>query len=125
MTEIPLPYGTPPETDFDAQYRRLLAAAGCATQMELADFLEIRHSAVADARRRKLIPSDWLLILLDKKGINPDWIRLGKGGMLLEPGAAGAANPAGFMMTESRPVGAYSTDELLAELARRILKNVG
>lgn len=122
MTEIPLPYGAPPETDFDAQYRRLLAAAGCATQMELADFLEIRHSAVADARRRKLIPADWLLILLDKKGINPDWIRLGKGGMLLEPGAA---NAAGFMMAESWPVGACTTDELLAELARRILKNVG
>ena len=45
---------------FDAQFQRILEATGCKTQVELADILEVRQSAISDAKRRMTIPSNWL-----------------------------------------------------------------
>ncbi|MCC8194032.1 MAG: helix-turn-helix domain containing protein [Deltaproteobacteria bacterium] len=81
MTETP-PGGYAPQADFESQYRRILEASGCRTQVELADFLEVRQSSISDARRRKTVPSGWLAMLLVKKHVNPDWIRSGLGGMI-------------------------------------------
>lgn len=64
---------------------RFFEAAGCRTQTELAKFLGIRQSSIADAKKRKAIPADWLLTLWRKKGINPDWIVTGRGARLLIP----------------------------------------
>ena len=51
MTEDPLSYG-----DIDAQFQRLMAAAGCRTQHELAALLSVSQAAVSDARRRGAFP---------------------------------------------------------------------
>ncbi len=60
---------------FDEIYKRILFAANCQTQMELAAVLEISQSSISDAKRRQSIPSDWLIKLYDKFGVNPDWLR--------------------------------------------------
>lgn len=51
---------------------RVYEAAGCRTQTELAKFLGMRQSSISDAKKRGKIPSDWLLTLWRKTGINPD-----------------------------------------------------
>lgn len=60
---------------FDEIYKRILFAANCQTQMELAAILEISQSSISDAKRRQSIPSDWLIKLYDRFGVNPDWLR--------------------------------------------------
>lgn len=45
-------------TSFDAQMERIHRATGTRTQVELAEFLGIRQSAVSDARRRGKIPAE-------------------------------------------------------------------
>ncbi|MCL1940023.1 MAG: helix-turn-helix domain containing protein [Desulfovibrionaceae bacterium] len=65
--------------------QRFFEAAGCRTQVELADFLGIKQSSISDAKRRRRIPSDWLLKLWRKKGVNPDWILTGQGPKGLQP----------------------------------------
>ena len=109
MTEAPAPYGTPPSSDLESQFRRVFEAAECETQAQLAECLGIRQSSVSEARRRKAVPREWLLTLFQKKGINPDWITTGKEPRLL-------------IQAEGRPVTDYTTDELVAELVRRALQ---
>ncbi|WP_291437489.1 helix-turn-helix domain-containing protein [Desulfovibrio sp.] len=58
---------------------RVFQTAGCRTQQQLAEFLDIRQSAITDAKRRGAIPADWLLKLLRIQGVNPDWILTGEG----------------------------------------------
>ncbi len=64
---------------FEDQFKRLYFVTETHTQVEFAEFLGIRQSAVSDARRRFSIPSDWLITLLRLKKINPEWILTGKG----------------------------------------------
>ena len=66
MSENSLPHGATPQNDFAAQYRRVLEAAGCGTGVELAAFLDIRQSAISDARRRGFVPPGWLVALVEK-----------------------------------------------------------
>lgn len=68
---------------FEDIYKRLLFAANCQTQMELASILEISQSSISDAKRRQSVPSDWLIKLYDKFGVNPDWLREKKEPMYL------------------------------------------
>lgn len=124
MTEIPLPYGTPPQTDFDGQYRRLCEAAECVTPQELADFLGIRRSAISEARRRQALPRAWLLTLLKKKHIHPAWVRLGTDGRLTQLDAEGVLPLDLAAALESAPGLNCTTDELLTELVRRALINI-
>ncbi len=63
---------------FDNIYKRILYVSNSETQMELASVLNISQSSISDAKRRKSIPSDWLVKLYDKFGVNPDWIRYNK-----------------------------------------------
>ena len=72
MTETPLPYGSVPQSDFEAQYNRVFEAAGCRTQSALAAILNIKQSSVSDAKRRKTIPSDWLMTLFEKSESTPN-----------------------------------------------------
>lgn len=65
--------------------QRFFEAAECRMQTELAEFLGIRQSSIADAKKRGTIPSDWLLALWRKKGVNPDWILTGLGARGLRP----------------------------------------
>ena len=70
----PAPYGASPSSDFESQYKRILEAAECGTQAQLAKFLGITQARVSDARRRQNVPSDWLVKLFEKKRVSPEWI---------------------------------------------------
>ena len=84
MTEEVLPYGSLPQSDFESQYQRLLEAAGCKTQIDLAAVLEIRQSSISAAKKRQSIPSAWLLKLFEKKRISLGWLRTGRGGKTIQ-----------------------------------------
>ena len=71
--------------NFPEAYARIQEATGCRTQTELAAYLGIRQSSISDAKRRGSIPADWLLILLRRKGFNPDWMISGQGARFLIP----------------------------------------
>ena len=61
----------------ESWYPRLLKAAECQSQIELANFLGTRQSLISDAKRRGTIPVDWLAFLQKTKGIRPEWILSG------------------------------------------------
>lgn len=123
MTETPAPYGVSPQSDFASQYQRVLEAAECRTQAELASFLEVSQPAIAAAKRRQCVPYAWILQLYFKKGINPGWVRSGLGSKMLE--ALHDAEQAFLTVSARRPVEQCTTDELLAELVRRALSSMG
>lgn len=89
MSEIPAPYGAQAELGYGVSWgsiwQRFLSSAECHTQAELAIFLGINPSSVASAKRRGSIPDHWLLTLLRKERINPDWILSGQGPRFLLP----------------------------------------
>ena len=58
---------------------RVFEAANCRTQEELAGLLGIRQSAVSDAKRRKSVPSEWLVCLFRLRSVNPEWVLTGCG----------------------------------------------
>ncbi len=122
MTETPAIYGATPQSDFESQYRRILEAAGCGTQAELAALLEIKRSSISDARRRKAVPSEWLVKLFEKVLINPDWIRHGAGPKYLNPADTGQNPPHIVRITEIRPPQECSAQDLFNELVRRALQ---
>ena len=84
MTEEILPYGSLPQSDFESQYKRVLEAAGCRTQLDLAAVLEIRQSSISAAKRRRSIPSAWLLKLFKRKRISLEWLRTGQGEKVMQ-----------------------------------------
>lgn len=125
MSETPPPTQAP-RTDFESQYERIFAVTECRTQVELAEILDIRQSSISDAKRRKALPSDWLMKLYEKRRVNPEWIRTGIGPQIIiisenEDGKV----PAVIHVIEYRPAHDCSTDELLTELIRRTLKIIG
>ncbi len=107
---------------FDAQYRRVFEAAECKTQVELADFLEVRQSSISDARRRQSIPAEWRVKLFAKKRINPEWVLCGAGGKYLMATDAEQGKPHVVRVTEVRPPQECSAQELFNELVRRALQ---
>ena len=98
MTEDPAPYGSLLyQADPEARWNRLLEAAECHNQSELAAFLGLRQFVVSDAKRRGSIPSEWLLTLLRERWINPAWILTGAGARFLQtvPVAGGSLSWSG------------------------------
>lgn len=129
MSESPLPYGstpdtTPscPDTSFEAQYKRLFAAVECRTQTQLAAVLDIRQSSISDAKRRKAVPSDWLVKLFEKQRLNPEWVRTGMGPTRLGYPDTKNTLPHVVKVTEIRPPTECSAQELFTELVRRALE---
>ena len=101
---------------------RVFKAAGCRTQVELADFLGITQSSISDAKRRKSIPAEWLLALVLHKGIHPHWILTGEGPRLMRPvDASGAVLPEPARVTKVKPPEQCTMEELVAEIVRRAL----
>ena len=128
MAEIPTSYGYLPQSDFESQYRRVFESVDARTQVELAAVLDVRQSSISDAKRRKSIPAEWLVTLLDKKGIDPTWIRTGLGSKYIRHADEGIENPevtANPCTTERRPAPELTTDELLVEIVRRTLRRLG
>ena len=64
---------------------RIKNVTQCRTQQELAHFFDVSQSCISDSKKRLAIPSKWLLSLLKKKGINPEWVRRGSGPKFLLP----------------------------------------
>lgn len=63
------------DTEFDEAMDRLLDGSRCDSWAELAEFLGIQPSAISQAnRQKKNIPSNWLLTLLRKRMVNPEWV---------------------------------------------------
>lgn len=69
--------------------QRIYDAAECRTQAELAAFLGVSQPSISIAKKRGAIPAEWLLKVLRKKGINPDWILTGQGPVNLLPKECG------------------------------------
>ena len=126
MTEDASSYGTTPETSpdttFEAQYMRVFAAAECRTQTQLADILEIRQSSISDSKKRKSIPSDWLVTLFEKMRVNPEWVRTGVGPMRLGIPETREVLPHVVRIREVRPPAECTSQELVTELVRRALE---
>ncbi len=70
-------------SSFLEAYERIKFATHTKTQVELAQVLDIRQSSISDAKRRNSVPSDWVMKLFEKFGLNPDWIKQGIGPMYL------------------------------------------
>ena len=122
MPENSFPHGATPHNDFDAQYRRVFEAAECRTQVELAALLKVKQSSISDAKRRKSVPSEWLVKLFEKKQINPDWIRCGASAKYLAPVDSEQSRPHVVRVTEIKPPQECSAQELFNELVRRALQ---
>ena len=113
MTErIPL-YGE--QTEAETRLARVFEAAGCRTQLELAAILDVTQSAGSDAKRRGVIPADWLIKLLQLRGVNPIWVKNGIEPKFLAP----SDNPAdaNYPYETFPPVRAID-----AEIVRKVLR---
>lgn len=122
MTETPPLYGIAPDASFEAQYKRVLEAAECRTQVELAAVLNVRQSSISDAKRRKSIPAEWRVKLFEKKRVNPEWILHGGDIKYLGPADPAQNMPHVVRVTEIRPPESCSAQELFTELVRRALE---
>ena len=110
---------------FTGAMSRIKLVTGCETQTELAKFLGIRQSSVADAKKRGNIPSDWLLTLWRKRAINPDWILMGQGAMKLHPvDVIEEIPPSTVYIKEICPPEECTTQELFDALVKRSIKRI-
>ena len=102
---------------------RVFEVSGCRTQTELAEFLGIRQSSIAFAKKKGTIPPEWLLTLWRKKAANPDWILWGQGAMRLQSmDSSEELTPPTVYIKEIRPPQDCSIEELMIEVVRRIVK---
>lgn len=96
----------------EATMKRIQAVTHTRTQVELAQVLEIQQSSVSDAKRRQTIPAEWYVKLLEKLGVNPDWLKNGMGPIYLRTeegyvpgdGAGTPVDPALLGTPLARPV---------------------
>lgn len=63
----------------DSVFERIVEGSNLRTQIELAKCLLVSPASISAAKRRKVIPSAWLIILLKKFNLNPEWIVTGEG----------------------------------------------
>lgn len=108
--------------DFENALKRVFEAAECRTQVELREFLQVRQSSVSDAKSRKSIPAEWLIKLLDKKQVNPNWVLYGECAKYLGPIDSEQCRPHVVRITEVRPPEECTAQALVNELVRRALE---
>ena len=63
---------------FDAQMARIKFIAQAWTQCQLADFLDVKQASISEASKRGNIPPSWLVVLVRKLRVNPDWVLEGR-----------------------------------------------
>ena len=83
---------------------RIKNVTQCRTQQELAQFFDVSQSCISDSKKRLAIPSKWLLSLLKKKGINPEWVQKGLARSFCSPMTKTVGQCAAFM--QERPTSA-------------------
>lgn len=64
---------------FEEQMARMYMITGAKTQIELAALLNIKQASIANSKKRQNVPDRWLLRLLCRLNVNPNWILTGKG----------------------------------------------
>ena len=64
---------------FDDFFKRVSRLTGISTQKDLANILGLDPSAITMAKVRGGVPKFWVLTLADRLGVNPEWLRTGKG----------------------------------------------
>ena len=104
---------------FEAQMARLMFSAQARTQCQLAEFLGVKQASISEASKRGRIPASWLIVLVQKLRINPDWVLEGRMPIFLHAGndVQGLAQRVGQCYAqELRHV---SLEELQKELSRR------
>lgn len=52
------------------------------SQIEFAEYLEMKQNTLSGYEKRGKIPSDLLETIILKTGVNPDWLLTGKGGYI-------------------------------------------
>ncbi|SBV92129.1 putative DNA-binding protein [uncultured delta proteobacterium] len=103
-----------PSNSFERQMRRVYAITGARTQVELAALLDIKQSTIANSKKRRNVPDRWLIRLLCRLNVNPDWILTGKGTRYLAVASdAGVGDALGVLRN-------FPTRALVEELLRRI-----
>ena len=110
--------------DFENALKRFFEITGCRTQLELAEFLQVRQSSISDAKRRKNIPAEWLVKLFYKKQVSPLWILNGTGAKYFRPADSETDMPHLIKIVEVRPPAECSSQELISELVRRALYSI-
>lgn len=75
-------------------FDRIQQMTGLKTQVQLAEALKIRQSSISDAKRRGAVPDAWLVTLLEKYSLNPEWIKHGTGSIYLMPATESFVPPA-------------------------------
>jgi len=68
---------------FEDAMERIQETTNLRTQSALAVCLGIRQSSISDAKKRGTIPDAWLVVLYEKFGLNPTWIKTGSGAAYL------------------------------------------
>lgn len=71
------------EDTFEARLERLKSVIDQKTDTALADALGIRPTSIAGARRRKLIPGEWIEKIALSYNVNADWLLFGRGSMTM------------------------------------------
>lgn len=104
--------------DYSLAMERIKSVTGCKTQQDLAKFLGVSQSCISDAKKRMAIPAEWLLKLLRKQGINPDWIRSGMGAQYLHPSES---NSDILPNAHHRPSSSCMMQEFFFSLVRRAM----
>ncbi len=112
--------------DYAEAFARIQEVTGCGTQQELAVFFGVKQSSISDAKKRGHIPDSWLLALVRKRSITPDWILTGQGARFLRhtDDDVSAAVQVEYRM-EIRPPERCAAQELVTELVRRALESLG
>ncbi len=103
----------------EESFKRLYQATDCKTQVELAEFLGITQSSISDAKKRKSIPSEWLITILLERDISPKWILIGEGSRYLSSNDTISTIPQ-IICPYFRNLQDFTNDELLKELSQRL-----
>ena len=96
----------PADSQFQAQIARIMFITGKSTQCQLAEFLGVTQASISEAAKRRQIPPRWLVTLVQKLRLNPDWILEAEAPVFLGRG-------------EERPLAHIPLGELMEELRRR------
>ena len=90
----------------EAQIARIMFITGKSTQCQLAEFLGVTQASIFEAAKRRQIPPRWLVTLVQKLRLNPDWVLEGEAPIFLSRGG-------------ERPLAHIPLDELMEELRLR------
>lgn len=103
---------------FDDAMERIRETTKLHTQVALALCLDIRQSSISDAKRRGSIPDTWLVVLYEKFGLNPTWIRTGAGPVYLtgDPDRTGPVQEPAYVPPPPEPTVTELKEALEARL---------